>query len=61
MDDGEYVYLLYGEISDQTGTSEVIGVYSNASLVLEAEKLVTSRRSYIKVGKLDPPKPKGVR
>ena len=47
------VYLLYREISDQMGTSEVVGVYSDSSRAEMEGAAIKDRRTFIKPMALD--------
>ena len=47
------VYLLYREISDQMGTSEVIGVYSSSDQAHMQGEMIKDRRTFIKPMMLD--------
>lgn len=46
-------FLVYREISDQYGTSEVVGVYSSRLKAEEAAELITTRRTFIRSFKVD--------
>ena len=51
MNKGETVYVLYEEVSDQYGTSEVVGVYSSEKEAEDSSS--TTKRNYIRVFTLD--------
>ena len=49
----QVVYLLYREVSDQMGTSEVVGVYSDQSRAEMEGEAIKDRRTFIKPMALD--------
>jgi hypothetical protein len=48
------VYLLYREINDQTGKSQVIGVFTERDYAEAAETRITRYRTYITEVPLNP-------
>jgi hypothetical protein len=53
------LYLLYREISDQYGTDELVGVYSNVTNAEQWAATIRDRRTFIKPMLLDnSPKPR---
>jgi hypothetical protein len=48
-----HVFCVFIEKSDQTGTSELVGVYSSKRLSDEAQGRIRTRRSFVKEIVLD--------
>lgn len=49
------IHLVYEEVSDQYGTSKVVGGYSSPELAEEAQKLIKRSRSHVEKIVLDAP------
>lgn len=47
------IYLLYQEVSDQYGTSEVVGAYTTKAALRAADATITTRRTFAKEVELD--------
>ena len=52
------IYLLYREINDQMGTSEVVGVYSSAKGAENGARQCKAKRTFVKLMLIDPIEPK---